>query len=147
MDHEFTKKRTDLTRERLERTRDRMNMAVIDSVITGYEGIIETLHLPDPGDRHVLAAAIQGQAQVIVTTNLKDFPRTALSAYNIEKCSPDAFIAELLRNRPLEVVAALKEQRARLINPPHTVAQFLDTLSHTHLQRTAEHLRRYAELL
>ncbi len=44
-----------------------------DALVTGYEGLIEGLHLPDPDDRHVLAAAIRGRADVIVTVNEWDF--------------------------------------------------------------------------
>jgi hypothetical protein len=52
------KNRSDLTLEQLTRTKDLMNASVRDSLVTGYEDIIPELQLPDPGDRHVLAAAI-----------------------------------------------------------------------------------------
>ena len=51
--------RADLSRERLERTRDLMNEHIFDSLVTGYEDLIPSLELPDADDRHVLAAAIQ----------------------------------------------------------------------------------------
>lgn len=70
--------RDDLTRPQLERTRDLMDRAVPDALVAGYEELIDPLTLPDPDDRHVLAAAIRGRADVIVTSNLKDFPETAL---------------------------------------------------------------------
>ena len=70
--------RSDLTAEQLERTRQLMNAAVRDCLVTGYEHRIEDLNLPDPDDRHVLAAALEAQAQVIVTYNLRDFPTSAL---------------------------------------------------------------------
>jgi predicted nucleic acid-binding protein len=66
--------RADLTREQLERTRDLMNAHVRDALVTDFEPLIETLSLPDPDDRHVLAAAIKGHADMILTTNLKDSP-------------------------------------------------------------------------
>jgi len=66
--------RPDLRRERLERTRDLMDAHVPDSIVAGYEELVEGLELPDPGGRHVLAAAIRANAGVIVTFNLKDFP-------------------------------------------------------------------------
>lgn len=68
--------RPDLTAARLVRTRELMDMHVMDSVVTGYEGLIDGLELPDPNARHVLAAAIRCHAQVIVTHNLKHFRRT-----------------------------------------------------------------------
>ena len=76
--------RPDLTREKLERTRNLMNAHVRDCLVTGYEGLIPGLPLPDPDDRHVLAAAIRGRADVIVTFNLKDFPATTLAPLGIE---------------------------------------------------------------
>src|SRR5665811_2446648 len=51
-------KRPDLDETRLQRTRNLMNLAVRDPVVTGYEPLISSLHLPDLDDRHVLAAAI-----------------------------------------------------------------------------------------
>ena len=70
----LAKKRPDIPAEKLGTLRDLMNKAVRDCLMTGYEPLIESLQLPDPGDRHVLAAAIKSSAQVIVTTNLRHFP-------------------------------------------------------------------------
>lgn len=67
-------RRPELSADRIQRTCQRMNEAIPDSLVTNYEPLIEGLDLPDPDDRHVLAAAIQAGAQVIVTFNLKDFP-------------------------------------------------------------------------
>lgn len=66
--------RPDLDPERLDRTRRLMNDAIRDVTVTGYEHLISRLDLPDLNDRHVLAAAIHAEAQVIVTRNLRDFP-------------------------------------------------------------------------
>ena len=63
----------------LERTRSLMDSAVRDCLVMGYAGLIPSLSLPDPDDRHVLAAAIVGRCDVIVTRNLKDFPNAALA--------------------------------------------------------------------
>ena len=61
--------------KRLRRLRDAMDeRAGDDTVVTGYERIIDRLTLPDPNDRHVLAAAIVGNADVILTRNMRDFP-------------------------------------------------------------------------
>src|SRR6478736_2585668 len=68
------KQRSDLTRDALERTKTFMNSSVPDCVVEGYEYLINSLKLPDADDRHVLAAAIVGHADAIVTFNLKDFP-------------------------------------------------------------------------
>jgi predicted nucleic acid-binding protein len=68
------KDRQDLSRDQLERTRNLMNAHVRDCLVTGYEDLIEGLELPDPDDRHVLAAAIRTRASVIVTFNLGRLP-------------------------------------------------------------------------
>ena len=78
------KSRADLTKAQLERTRQLMNENVRDCLVAGYEALIPALSLPDPDDRHVLAAAIQGQANVIVTYNLKDFLPGVLSEHGVE---------------------------------------------------------------
>ena len=65
----------DITQPQAERVRDLMNAHVRDCLVTGYEFLIPRLTLPDPDDRHVLAAAIRAGADLIVTANLSDFPR------------------------------------------------------------------------
>lgn len=128
-------------RAKLERTRNRMNAAVLDCLITGYESLIPTLHLPDPDDRHVLAAAIRGEAEVIVTFNLKDFPRSTLEGYGIEARHPDDFVARLIGLDANAVLAAVREQRARLRNPPSSAEDFLATLERQSLAQTVALLR------
>ncbi|MEA1653118.1 PIN domain-containing protein [Nitrospirillum sp. BR 11164] len=68
------KNRPDLTREQLRWTRERMDASVIDCLVSGYEHLTPTINLPDPDDRHVVAAAAQARADAIITFNLKDFP-------------------------------------------------------------------------
>ena len=46
----------------LERTRSLMDQSVRDCLVTGHEILVPQLELPDPGDRHVLAAAIAAAA-------------------------------------------------------------------------------------
>ena len=84
--------RTDLDPAKLARTRELMNEAVPDSLVTGYEELIGGLDLPDVDDRHVLAAAIHCKAAAIITFNLKDFPPEKLAKYNIELQHPDEFL-------------------------------------------------------
>lgn len=89
------KNRQDLTREQLERTKLLMNSHVRDCLVEDFEQLEAGLQLPDEDDRHVLAAAIKCNAQVIVTFNLKDFPEGELNKWGIEAISPDDFVAEL----------------------------------------------------
>lgn len=84
----------DLNLARLERRRHCMDAEFPDSLVTGYEGLIESLSLPDPNDRHVLAAAITCHAHVIVTANLRDFPHSSLHPYSVMVQHPDDFILD-----------------------------------------------------
>ncbi|MDX2271001.1 MAG: PIN domain-containing protein [Cyanobacteriota bacterium] len=122
------KDRPDLTLEQLTRTKDLMNSHVRDCLITGYESLIPALQLPDPEDRHVLAAAIQGGVDVIVTFNLKDFPQQALAPYDIEVQHPDEFIASVIDLKPFKIAQVVETVRKRLCNPPVTVEEHLEIL-------------------
>jgi len=84
--------RPDLTRAQLERTRMLMDKHAVDALVTDYEDLIPVLHLPDPNDAHVLAAAIRGRVDVIVTMNLRDFPASTIGLLGIEAQHPDEFI-------------------------------------------------------
>jgi hypothetical protein len=141
------KERPDLTRDRLERTRDLMNQAVPDCVVAGFEGLVAGLSLPDRDDRHVLAAAIHGGAETIVTYNLTDFPADVLASHGIQPQHPDEFIAHLLDVDAVAVCTAVKKQRASLHNPPKTVEEYLATLAGLSLPQTVAGLKPYATLL
>jgi len=141
------KRRTDLNRETLERTRALMNSHVRDCLVTGYESLIDALDLPDPSDRHVLAAAIRTRAHVIVTFNLDDFPTDYLAQYGIAAQHPDEFITHLLDLSPPAVCAAAKRQRESLRHPPKSVDDFLSALANQHLPETVMRLAEYAHLL
>jgi predicted nucleic acid-binding protein len=141
------KDRPDLTRTQLERTRDLMNANVRDCLVTGYEDLIEAVVLPDSEDRHVLAAAIRGRADVIVTFNLADFPPDVLQQYGVEAQHPDEFVAHLLSLAPTVVYQAVKSQREALNNPPRTAEQLLETLERQQLVQTVAHLHKVVHLL
>lgn len=134
-------KRPDLTPAQLARTRQLMDQAVPDSVVTGYEPLINQLRLPDPDDRHILAAAIHCRADIIVTFNLHDFPAAALDPYTIEAQHPDQFVLQLLELNADAVYAAARQQRQSLQRPPKTPREFLDTLAAQGLVDTAAHLK------
>lgn len=141
------KDRPDITPNQLERTRSLMNFHVRDSLVTGYKTLIENLELPDPDDRHVLAAAIRTRASVIVTFNLKDFPADILDPLGMEVQHPDEFISHLIDLNSGAVCVAAKRQRESLKNPPRTVEEFLTTLEQQQLPETVTRLREYSELI
>jgi predicted nucleic acid-binding protein len=141
--------RNEPRRERttLERTRALMDTAVRDALITGYETLVACLKLPDVDDRHVLAAAIVGRCDVIVTQNLHDFPEATLQPFGIEPQHPDDFLATHLSLAPGQFCVAVRKVRARLKNPPYSVADYLAVLARQGLVVTASELAQFAELL
>lgn len=141
------KDKPQLSPERLERTRTLMNEAVRDCLVTGYEELIDSLTLPDPDDRHVLAAAIRANAEVIVTCNLVDFPVETLVRFNIVARHPDDFLVSLLDVAPGAVCTAVKQQRESLRNPPKTTEELLATLESQGLPQAVARLRQFIELL
>ena len=75
--------------------------------------LIERLSLPDPDDRHVLAAAIAGGAAVLLTLNRTDFPTRTLARHGILLRDPDGFLTELFHEGiPLPAVASAVQARA-----------------------------------
>jgi hypothetical protein len=56
------------------------------------EGLQARLYLPDENDIHVLAAAITGSAEAIVTLNAKDFPRATLTEEGLRRVAPDELL-------------------------------------------------------
>ncbi len=71
------------------------------------------LNLPDPADAHVIEAALNGGAAIIVTANLRDFPRPALAAVGLRAIHPDAFLTDLWVQAPDPVAAAAHAAHAK----------------------------------
>jgi hypothetical protein len=126
---------------RLVDLRDAMDRRAQDGLVTNYEALIDSVTLPDPNDGHVLAAAIVGRADVIVTCNLRDFPDTVLARYNIKAQHPDGFIRRLLDLAPVAVVDAVRKQQASLINPPVPMPDLLALFERLGLVATVTELR------
>lgn len=140
-------RRPDLPRAALERTRDPMNRWARDWQPPLHDALIPTLSLPDPDDRHVLAAAIAAKAPVIVTFNLEDFPAAALAPYGVRAQHPDEFACGLLDQAPAAFLEAARQQRAALRNPPRSVVEYLATLTACGLPETAARLAVHRERL
>jgi len=114
-----------------------MDAAVPGGLVTGYEDLIDSLTLPDPDDRHVLAAAVRAGAGVIVTTNLKDFPAAILAGHGVAAQHPDAFALGLLRAHRDAAVEVARTHRAALRNPAKTPDEYLGSLAAVGLPLTA----------
>jgi hypothetical protein len=135
------RQRPDLDPDRLDRTRRLMGTAVRDWKVAGYEPLIEVLKLPDPDDRHVLAAAIRARAQVIVTSNLRDFPADDLQSWNIDPKSPDQFIRDQIGIDRSSVYAAVQQIADSWRRPPGSVDDVLDQLERSGLALSVADLR------
>lgn len=124
-----------------------MNVAVPDSLVTGYEDLIDSLHLPDPDDRHVLAVAIRSDADAIITFNQRDFDESELATYDIYTEHPDEFVSNMITLYNPRVIAVVREMRERLKNPPKNVDEFLSTLHQQGLPQTVSRLSEYSATL
>jgi len=126
--------------EKIERTQIVMRQAIPDALVTGYESHIPNLVLPDARDRHVLAAAITAEAEVIVTFNLKDFPAAVLAPHGIEARHPDAFLQSFITGLPLHFLNAVRDCLSRLTKPPVTIADYIQVIRRLGLTKTATFL-------
>jgi hypothetical protein len=118
-----------------------MNVAVRDCLVRGYEPLVDGLELPDKDDRHVLAAAIRCQAQVIVTANVKDFPQSVLGPFGIEALNPDDFVHDLIDLEAKVVWACLQRIADSRRRPPETVNDVLLQLERSGLVESVAALR------
>ena len=135
------RRRPDIPAPRLERTRRLMDAHVRDALVSEFEDLVPAILLPDPDDRHVVAAAARGNADIILTANLKDFPIPALAPYGLDVEHPDAFLVRLARESPDRFLEALERVRARLHNPPISQEQHLDALCRAGLSATVATVR------
>lgn len=140
-------KRPDLDRVQLEHTRALMDEAVPDCLVTDYEGIEAGLMLPDPNDRHVLAAAIKCGAGTIVTYNLKDFPEATLAPFGLTAQHPDEFLAHVCDLDLVSVCTAVRRARAALRYPPVDAMALLDLYQDRGLATTVAALRPHVDTL
>jgi predicted nucleic acid-binding protein len=130
--------RKDIPEEILVRTIALMNMHFPDARIEHFEEIETSLHLPDPADNHVLAAAIKSKADVIVTNNIGDFPSEYISRFDIEIIDPDTFILNIIDLDPELAVEALTDLVARLKNPPQSIDDVFNTFERNGLVKTVQ---------
>ena len=144
LDEMFTalrRQRPDLDTRKLERTRSLMATAVRDWKVSGYEDLVDVLKLPDTNDRHVLAAAIKAKAQVIVTSNIRDFPSSELRKWDVDPKSPDDFVRDQISLDRSVVYASVQQIADSWRNPPGSVDDVLDQLERSGLAMSVAELR------
>jgi hypothetical protein len=118
-----------------------MNSAFPDADIKNYADLKEGIVLPDKDNRRVLAAAIRGNADVIVTCYLKDFPSENLKKYDIEAQHPDKFVSNLISPDKAKCMRALSNQVKSLKNPPMPRNEVLEILKSCGLVKSVIQLK------
>lgn len=133
-------KRKGISDEEASKRTEIMNQAFPDALVENYEPLIETLCLPDIKDRHVLAAAIKTNANLIVTNNLKDFPREYLSTFGLNAKNADDFITDIIDLNHETSVIAFKDLVLNKKKPPYDEFEVLEIFRRNGLKDTADYL-------
>jgi predicted nucleic acid-binding protein len=134
--------------ERAARARASMETAFEEATVTDFDKFLSACaDLPDPGDAHVVAAALKTEAAMIVTDNLKHFPHALLEPLNMEARSCDAFIADTVALDPGRAVAAIRRMRERFKKPEKTAGLLLLDMEANGLTETVDVLRAHVESL
>ncbi len=121
-----------------------MQTAFPDAEVHGYETLIDAMTC-DAKDRHVLAAAVRGRAETLITYNVKDFPDASTTPYEIEVVHPDGFLLDQLDLYPGITVSVLQRQAADYTRPPLTTEQLLGRLAAAGVPKFAAEVRRHLQ--
>ena len=117
-----------LAEKRSQRLVDQMKEAFDDAIVMNWESLEGTFGLPDIDDEHVVAAALVGGADVIVTSNLKDFPPQQIPK-PLKVISPAQFAADTVAVSPDNARQAVITMATRFIRPSSTLDEILDHLA------------------
>lgn len=132
-----------VSEEEANRRITKANAAFPDALVKHYRGLIEHLKLPDPNDRHVLAAAIKTNANLIVTNNIKDFPQEYLQSFNLSAKKADDFLTDIIDLNQEQAIAAFKEMVLNKKNPKQDEFEVLNQLRKAGLNDTANYLHAF----
>jgi len=135
-----THRRNPLTEQQATRLLSTIEAKFPEGFVSGYEALSPCM-TNDEKDRHVTAVGVRSHAQVIVTSNLTDFPRASLAPYNMEAQHPDEFLMNLYAIDPATMVQLIVDQAAELKKNPITPQQLLDKMNRVHLTRFAQAIR------
>ena len=130
------KRKIDISK--LAKIRDCMDRAVLNCLVTGYESLIDSFQLPDPDDRHILAAAVKTRADMILTFNMKDFPESVVEPLGIEICSPDEFLLDLFGISEELFIEYLKTDFQHYQAPAIAFDDYIEDLRKAGVPRTAK---------
>lgn len=121
-----------------------INKAYPYASVTGWERCLESLTLPDNDDRHVLAAAIVGGADFIVTMNLDDFPTEALEKHGVRPIHPDAFLLKLFDMDYDLGMNVIHEVHRGKKHPPRSLAEEIQGLREQQMPKFAQAVQEQA---
>lgn len=119
------------------RQRGNMCRAFAEALVDGFEPLEAALTEINRKDRHVLAAAVKTSASVIVTDNLRDFPKGYCAKFDIEPLSADSFFADCISLSPIETMATLGVMRRRFNNPKITPERLIILCEGEYMTKTA----------
>jgi predicted nucleic acid-binding protein len=119
-----------------------MRAAFPDAMVDGYEELIDGMTC-DEKDRHVLAAAVRANAEVLVTFNVRDFPSGSVDAYDIEIVHPDVFLLDQLDLYPRLTLDTVRRLVEIYDAPPVSVNELLEMLDRSGVPRFVEEIRRF----
>lgn len=129
--------------ERLQITRQLMNDALPTAMVTGYEEHVPAVALPDPNDRHIVAAAIAAKASLILTWNLRHFPEIELKKFGLQRMTPDEFLSGLFEKAPDLVIGCLANARRNLSKSQVSASDFIRILESQKLVQLAKSAGRH----
>ena len=142
----FQKKGMNLSAEQIQRQVDLITKACNHALVENYENLIPSIHIKDENDRHVVAAAIKCNANVIVTYNLKDFQNEYLDKMGLSAVDPDTFIADMIDLSPEKCCDAFREMVLTKKKPPYDEQQYIEIFRRNGLTQTANELTKYLEI-
>lgn len=123
--------------EKLARTRAFMDAAVLNCLVGGYEQLETSFVLPDPDDRHVVAAAVKTRADLILTFNRKDFPPDILEPLGLATQHPDDFLQDMFGISTELFIEAVREDFRHYLAPPLSFDAYVASLARSGVSKTA----------
>lgn len=121
-----------------------MNNAFDDALVTGWEPLVaglQDLDLPDPDDAHVIAGALRGRADIIVTENIKHFPESVLDSLGLTAVRTDEFLMDQFDLAPSSAYAVVEGQARAMARPPAEIEQLIDRLERNGARKFAKAIR------
>ena len=133
-------RRKDISEEDIKKRVGKAQLAFPDALVDNYEPLVESLTLPDENDRHVLAAAIKTNANIIVTNNVKDFPAEYLASFGLSVKNADDFITDTIDLNNDVALEAFRMMVMNRTNPDFDEFEILDRLRSNGLNDSANYL-------